>query len=76
MQATDTQQVQVFTNSSGGVSESMRRMYLLTLTAADETIRISASYFVPDDDSVNTLVGEFAFRNACGFSMNAAVRHV
>lgn len=56
LEATGTQQAQVFTSSPGGGSESMQLMYLLALTAAAETIRISASYFVPDDVSVNTLV--------------------
>ena len=56
LQATGTQQAQVFTSSPGGGSESMQLMYLMALTAAADSIRISASYFVPDDVSINTLV--------------------
>ncbi|MPZ43086.1 MAG: cardiolipin synthase B [Betaproteobacteria bacterium] len=43
---------QVFTSSPGGGSESMQLMYLLSIAAAAHNIRMSASYFVPDDVSV------------------------
>ncbi|MGH8664830.1 MAG: phospholipase D-like domain-containing protein, partial [Burkholderiales bacterium] len=43
---------QVFTSSPGGGSESMQLMYLLSIAAAVHNIRMSASYFVPDDVSV------------------------
>lgn len=47
---------QVFTSSPGGGGESMQLMYLLSITAAAETIRLSASYFVPDSVAINSLV--------------------
>ena len=40
---------QVFTSSPGGGSENMQMMYLLSIAAAANTIRLSASYFVPDE---------------------------
>ncbi len=40
---------QVFTSSPGGGSENMQMMYMLSIAAAAQTIRLSASYFVPDD---------------------------
>ena len=47
---------QVFTSSAGGGSESARLMYLLSIASARKSVRIAASYFVPDDLSVETLV--------------------
>ena len=47
---------QVFKSSSREGSESVRMMYLLSIAAASESILISASYFVPDDLTVETLV--------------------
>jgi len=40
---------QVFSSSPSGGGDSMLLMYLLAITAAEETIDLSASYFVPDD---------------------------
>jgi cardiolipin synthase len=40
---------QMFSSSPQGGSESMRLMYLLGLTAAQKSIELSISYFVPDD---------------------------
>jgi cardiolipin synthase A/B len=51
-----TMSAQVFKSSSREGSESARMMYLLSIAAARESILISASYFVPDDLSVATLV--------------------
>ena len=51
-----SQSAQVFTSSPGGGSESMQLMYLLSITAATKSIRLSASYFVPDNVAVNSLV--------------------
>lgn len=51
-----TQSAQMFTSSPGGGSESMQLMYLLSLTGAAESIRLSASYFIPDDVAINTLL--------------------
>jgi cardiolipin synthase len=47
---------QMFVSSPGGGSESMQLMYLLSLAAAQKNIRISASYFVPDDVTIETMV--------------------
>jgi cardiolipin synthase len=42
-------QAQVFTSSPSGGGDSMLLMYLLSITAAERSIDLSASYFVPDD---------------------------
>jgi cardiolipin synthase A/B len=47
---------QVFKSSSREGSESVRMMYLLSIAAARQSILISASYFVPDDLSLEMLV--------------------
>jgi cardiolipin synthase len=47
---------QVFTSSPGGGAESMQLMYLLSIAAAARSIRMSASYFVPDNVSVDMFV--------------------
>ena len=52
---------QMFKSSSTEGSESVRLMYLLTITSAKESILIANSYFVPDDLSVETFV---RFRNS------------
>ena len=47
---------QVFSSSPRGGSASMELMYLLSITAAKRTIRLSSSYFVPNDLAVATMV--------------------
>ena len=47
---------QMFTSSPGGGAENMQLMYLLSIAAASRTIHLSASYFVPDDISVDMFV--------------------
>jgi cardiolipin synthase len=47
---------QVFKSSPGEGSESVRLMYLLSIASARRNLRIAASYFVPDDLSLQTLV--------------------
>lgn len=47
---------QVFSSSPTGGAESMHLMYLLAITAAQRTIDLESSYFVPDDLTVNALV--------------------
>lgn len=54
--AAGSQRAQVFTSSPGGGAESMQLMYLLSITSAAESIRLSASYFVPDNVAINMLV--------------------
>ncbi len=39
---------QVFKSSAQGGSESMQLMFLLSLAAAEKTVRIESAYFVPD----------------------------
>jgi cardiolipin synthase len=40
--------MQMFISSPAGGSESMRLMYLMAITAAEESIDIEAAYFIPD----------------------------
>ena len=40
---------QVFTSSPTGGGDSMQLMYLLSITAAEQSIDLSAAYFVPDE---------------------------
>jgi cardiolipin synthase A/B len=47
---------QMFRSSPGEGSESVRLMYLLSIASARQSILLSASYFIPDDLSVETLV--------------------
>jgi len=47
---------QVFFSSPAEGSESVRLMYLLSITSAASTVRLASAYFVPDDLSVQTLV--------------------
>jgi len=50
------QAAQMFSSSPTGGSESMLLMYLISITAARQTIHLSSSYFVPDDLTVRALV--------------------
>ena len=47
---------QMFRSSPSGGAESMHLMYLLTITAADSSIYLSSSYFVPDDLTIRALI--------------------
>ena len=47
---------QVFMSSANEGSESVRLMYLLSITAAMRTVRIANAYFVPDDLAIQTIV--------------------
>ena len=47
---------QVFLSSPGGGAESMQLMYLLSITAATKSVRLSMSYFVPDEVAIETFV--------------------
>lgn len=47
---------QVFKSSRGEGSESVRLMYLLSITSATKHIRLQAAYFVPDDLAIETFV--------------------
>lgn len=47
---------QVFKSSSGEGSESVRLMYLLSISSATKSIRLQAAYFVPDELAIDTLI--------------------
>lgn len=47
---------QMFSSSPEGGSESMHLMYLLAITGAQDSIRLSSAYFVPDDLTLKALV--------------------
>lgn len=47
--AAGTSPAQVFTSSPSGGGDSMQLMYLLSITAAEQTIDLAAAYFVPDE---------------------------
>ena len=51
------QEMQMFTSSPDGGSDSMRLMYLTAITAAERSIDIEAAYFVPDRLMIRELVG-------------------
>ena len=52
----DSSRAQVFTSSPEEGSESVRLMYLLSITCAAKSIRLASAYFVPDDLSVHSFV--------------------
>jgi len=56
LQPVGTHLAQIFTSSPGGASDSMQLMYLLSIAAARKSVVLSASYFVPDNVEVKTLV--------------------
>jgi cardiolipin synthase len=47
---------QVLSSSPSGGSEDVRLMYLLSIAGARRNVRLAASYFVPDDLALRTLV--------------------
>ena len=47
---------QMFSSSPSGGSESMQLMYMLAITAANRSIDLANSYFVPDEMTIQTLV--------------------
>lgn len=51
-----TEVAQVFKSSADEGSESVRLMYLLSIAAARQRVRLANAYFVPDDLSVQTLI--------------------
>jgi cardiolipin synthase len=51
------QEMQMFTSSPDGGSDSMRLMYLTAITAAERSIDIEAAYFVPDRLMIRELIG-------------------
>ncbi len=67
---------QVFSSSPSGGSESMELMYLMAITSAKRTIRLSSSYFVPNDLAVRTMVAAHeARREAADHHAGNAHRH-
>jgi cardiolipin synthase len=55
LKAAGSMPAQMFSSSPTGGSESMHLMYLMAITAARESINMSASYFVPDDLTIRAL---------------------
>ena len=47
---------QMFSSSPSGGSQSMELMYLLVIAAAEQSIELSSSYFVPDELTRATLI--------------------
>lgn len=47
---------QMFSSSPSGGGDSMQLMYLMAITAAQESIYLSSAYFVPDELSTNALI--------------------
>lgn len=56
LEAAGDRRVQITLSSARDGAESARLMYLLAIAASRETCFIAASYFVPDDLAVQTLV--------------------
>ena len=56
LEARGEHDAQMFSSSPSGGSESMLLMYLMSITAAKDTIELSASYFVPDELAIKALV--------------------
>lgn len=55
LQARGSMPAQMFSSSPTGGSASMHLMYLLAITAARQSIDLSASYFVPDELAIRAL---------------------
>ena len=47
---------QMFSSSPSGGGDSMELMYLMAITAAQNSIYLSSAYFVPDELSINALI--------------------
>jgi len=56
LSAKGSQAAQMFSSSPSGGSESMLLMYLMSITAAQHSIDLSSSYFVPDQLTIKALV--------------------
>lgn len=56
LQAAGKDDAQMFSSSPSGGSDSMHLMYLLAITAAQQSIHLSSAYFVPDELTEKTLV--------------------
>lgn len=55
LQPVGTGKAHVFSSSPSGGSESMRLMFLLAITAASHSIRLSTPYFIPDASTIKAL---------------------
>lgn len=51
-----TMRAQMFKSSAEGGNESMQLMYLMSIAAARDDVRLSSAYFVPDDATVQSLL--------------------
>jgi cardiolipin synthase len=54
--ASGSTKAQMFSSSPSGGGESMQLMYLMAVTAAQRSILVSASYFVPDELTLRALI--------------------
>ncbi len=54
--AAGTESAQMFTSAAGGGAESVQLLYLMSIAAARQTVRLSMAYFVPDEVAVRELV--------------------
>jgi cardiolipin synthase len=68
------QMAQVFTSSPSGGGDSMQLMYLLSITAAEKTIDLSAAYFVPDQLTRKALLA--ALRRGVRLRIIVPGRHI
>jgi len=50
------QEAQVFKSGANGGAQSMQLLFLLSMSAARQNIRIGNAYFVPDDLTINSLI--------------------
>ncbi|MDI1308843.1 MAG: cardiolipin synthase [Methylotenera sp.] len=56
LKSTGQLKAQVFSSSPTGGSDSMQLMYMMSITAAKQSIDISSAYFVPDELTMTTLI--------------------
>lgn len=56
LKPTGQHKAQIFSSSPTGGSDSMQLMYMMSITAAKQSIDISSAYFVPDELTMATLI--------------------
>lgn len=56
LKQTGSMPAQMFSSSPSGGSDSMELMYLMAITAAQDSIFLSSAYFVPDELSTKALI--------------------
>lgn len=68
------QWAQVFASSFDGGSENMQMLFLLSVAAAEHSVRIESAYFVPDQLTIDTLVA--ARQRGVSVSIIVPGRHI